>query len=143
MAIDLSVFGPLTKNWITGNMQCSLIVTNKCYLLILPKLKFLKKLFKPNKFSCGGCHSALLCFNIWPSNHILLLMLPGKKIASNKYTIARSGMSIIWRSYPISIRVPDYLGMPFILINKAFSRCSFDTLQNVNNRIPMTFTWWV
>ena len=111
-------------------------------------------LFSPNWSFLRSCLSQISlhvvdvmawysCFSTRPCNHILLLTLLGNKIASNKYTIVGSGMSISRRSYPISIRILDYLDMLFILINKALSKCSFDIIPNAKNSIPMNFTRWV
>ena len=137
----------LVRSWKTGlEAMCSaarLLSQNKCHFLVLPKLKFLKKLLKPHKFACGGCNGTILCFSTRPCNHVLLLTLLGNKIASNKYTIAKSGMSISRRTCPIIIWIPNYLNMPFILINKGLSGRSFDILQNTNHSIPITFKWWV
>ena len=115
--MNLSVFSFLMEPWIGSNVEGNLVITAHLHLLNLTKVKFLKELFHPYKFTSKRHHYCIFNFSYWLSNYILFLTFPRNNISSKKNKIS-CRIFVRRRSCLINITIPRDLGIFLSLCNK-------------------------
>ncbi|KAL2247407.1 UNVERIFIED_CONTAM: hypothetical protein Sindi_2593000 [Sesamum indicum] len=76
MAIDFEVLGGFVENWISHNVQGSLVVTVKRNRSRNGNTKVLKKIRNPAEFTSSGTKTSIFRFSSGSSNRGLFLRLP-------------------------------------------------------------------